>query len=152
MPLSDDDLAMFQADVRRYRTCGQVHVIIKPFSQFSPNGDIYAALDNIAVSNGFLPLGTCWREISRSLAAKLLRRILHRGLAYGTKMMTAYRAETLAARFLALTDSPNRHFTNGTFEQPRDAGWTPLTNATFDTGVLSVSSQRFALLWVEDED
>ena len=43
--------------------------------------------------------------------------------------------------------------TNGSLAQVSSGGqWSSLTDATFDTGVLAVSSRRVSLLWVEDED
>ncbi len=30
--------------------------------------------------------------------------------------------------------------------------WMPATDATFDTGILAISSNRCACLWIEDED
>jgi len=54
-----------------------------------------------------------------------------------------------------------RFFTNGTFhEESRELGsnvtqgpgWNPVTEATFDTGVIVVAKRSAACLWVEDED
>ena len=95
-----------------------------------------------------------YEEISYQQAATLLRKILHRDLAYNAKIMSEAKAEELAIRFLNCFDRESAQFyTNGDFYEvnPR-RGWNPATNATFDTGVIVISNSRVGCLWVEDED
>jgi hypothetical protein len=61
-------------------------------------------------------------------------------------------AERLARRFLDLFPEGAVFMTNGTIALPGGGAWSPLTAATFDTGVIAISSARVGLLWVEDED
>lgn len=63
-------------------------------------------------------------------------------------------AASLAADWLAITGSDATYFTNGTWGQPaaQSTGWQPISNATFDAGIIAVAPQVSAILWVEDED
>lgn len=95
-----------------------------------------------------------YQEIDQQDATKLLTLILHRDLAYNSEIMPESDATLLAQRFLNyVTDGEARYFTNGTFHNPSGgAEWNPATDATFDTGVLVLSSKTSGCLWVEDED
>ncbi len=72
------------------------------------------------------------------------------------ELMSAARAAELADQF---GTGGVRFFTNGTFHEPPEAqrirsgaSWTPVTPATFDTGVLVMGPRCSGCLWVEDED
>lgn len=95
-----------------------------------------------------------YKEISRKQAAALLRKILHRDLAYNSKIISQAKAENLATRFLDCFDKQSaKYYTNGDFyEINPKRGWNPATNATFDTGILVISKSKAGCLWVEDED
>jgi hypothetical protein len=87
--------------------------------------------------------------------------VLHRDMAYDAEVMPEARAAELADAFLAQFGPGTRYFTYGTWHLPpvvRPDGvvcgpsWSPVTPATFDTGVLAIGPERSGCLWVEDED
>ena len=97
-------------------------------------------------------------RVSEALALQIARSVLHKDMAYDTVIMSWARADELACRFLAMFHSPpTEYFSNGSFTQS-DTGpvglnsWSPLTQATFDTGVIVVEAGLVGCLWVEDED
>lgn len=100
------------------------------------------------------------REIDLVAAQRLLERILHQDMAHESDIMPSERAASLASAFLAEFDDEAQFFTNGTFHEPLGdskaswacGSWDPLTSATFDTGLLVISSRCSGCLWVEDED
>jgi hypothetical protein len=103
----------------------------------------------------------CYKEIDEPSARLLARRILHQDLAYNAELIPLARAEELASRFLDQFGPDARYLTNGSWHLPPVAladrvvqgpSWDPVTDATFDTGVLVLGSRCSGCLWVEDED
>lgn len=103
----------------------------------------------------------CYKEICEPDALRLVRRVLHRDLAYDAEIMPEARAAELGERFLAQFGAGARFFTNGTFYEERrrlsrsvwsGPSWEPVTEATFDTGVLVIGPKGAGCVWVEDED
>jgi hypothetical protein len=116
---------------------------------------------DLAREFGLLADALSYKQIEESSARDLVRLVLHRDLAYKSEIMAESRAAELTDRFFAQFGPGARFFTNGTFhEGPRllsdsastGASWKPVTEATFDTGVLVVAPGRSGWLWVEDED
>ncbi len=104
---------------------------------------------------------SCYKEIDETAARHLVWRVLHRDMAYNTEIMPDARAAELTDRFLAQFGPGTRYFTNGTWHllPVAEAGtviagasWDPVTDATFDTGVLAISPECSGCLWVMDED
>jgi hypothetical protein len=104
---------------------------------------------------------SCYKEIEESSARRLVCLVLHRDLAYSAEIMLERRATELADRFFAQFGPGARYFTNGTFHEKSrrlsesvtaGASWAPVTEATFDTGVLIIAPGCSGCLWVEDED
>jgi hypothetical protein len=101
-----------------------------------------------------------YREIDAASARRLAELVLHVDLAYKMAIMPAARAGELADRFLSqFANGAVRYFTNGTFHELPGAradwsgtSWDPVTDATFDTGVLVLGPEYSGCLWVEDED
>jgi hypothetical protein len=61
-------------------------------------------------------------------------------------------AKGLARRYVECCGEGAVFVTNGTLALTTEGGWLPLTDATFDTGVVGISRSRVGLLWVEGED
>ena len=80
--------------------------------------------------------------------------MLHVDVAYNMPLMTIELAEGLARRFLVCCGEGADFVTNGSLARTSKGGgaWSPLTDATFDAGIVGISSSRVGLLWVEDED
>lgn len=134
---------------RRYG-CTNFHVTQRPDG--TENGNFsYDALDNFVESLGFVDLGDEWKEINQRDALTIAQLVLHKGLAYDGECMTAERALQLAEQFLELFDEA-RYFTNGIFDDTGLRMWSPISQATFDTGTVCVDDNRIGILWVQDED
>lgn len=117
-----------------------------------------AVIDEFISTFGFTGLGEGWIEVNIQAAKTLVREILFKDLAYSVAMMSEDEAAQLTERFFALFDASVRCFTNGNLviqdadptEVPRS--WNPISEATFDAGVVCLGSSRIGILWVEDED
>ena len=102
-----------------------------------------------------------YRQVAKAEAIEILTRILHKDMAYDSEIMPRQIAAELSASFLQdFADDSTVFFTNidysreGEISQDTRIGpsWNPVTNATFDAGVIAISETRSACLWVEDED
>ena len=67
-------------------------------------------------------------------------------------MTTEERAYRLAEEFLGIFKVQPRFFTNAIFKRGRLSNWSPISDSTFDTGVICLSSSKIGVLWVQDED
>jgi hypothetical protein len=85
----------------------------------------------------------CYREIDETSAREAVLRLLHIDLAYDAEVMPKIQAEQLSARFFDQFGVGSRYFTNN---------WCPVTDATFDEGVLVTGPDLSGCFWVEDED
>ena len=102
-----------------------------------------------------------YRTINKIEAVEILTRILHEDMAYESEIMPMKSARNLAAEFLRqFQEGQSRFYTNIDFGTEKQTGpnswagpqWNPVTDATFDAGVIAIGSKRAACLWVEDED
>lgn len=97
------------------------------------------------------------REITREQAHELVAALIECDLAFHAPRGPKWEAESLASTFLGMFPGDEaRFFTNGELGLEHIAGrsgaWSPLTNATFDTGVVAVEGGTVGVFWVEDED
>jgi hypothetical protein len=125
-------------------------------------GDGALALADRAVESvGLRPLGEGWLEISEADAEAVATGVLHRDLAYHAEVMPLAAARDLASELIALVPPPMRCFTNGDWadafgdgeDEPHDGvSFDPISDASFDAGVICVGDGVTAVLWVEDED
>ena len=150
-------LAQLHREISTARSAGVVHVLVRHAVR-PPSADLITWLDSVLSDVGFRPLSGAWREVSRPDAVSVVQNILHRDLAYRAEIMPAWLAAELANRFCELFPESTRYFTNGTWEtgpsgQPDQARtWSPLTEATFDAGVIAVTDGFVGVAWAEDED
>jgi hypothetical protein len=122
--------------------------------------DFRAQADRIATAHNFQPLGDAWLEISAYDARIIAATVLHRDLAHDSEIMSRALATELADAFLDLAPEPHVYFTNGAWADLFDEGnelsdsvsFDPISDATFDAGVVCVGEGVVAILWVEDED
>jgi hypothetical protein len=93
-------------------------------------------------------------RVDRSEARAVLGGLLRTTLAYDSKWLDATNAGQVADAFLSCFSEDAAFLTNGELwrrdEVPRS--WTPLTSATFDTGLIGVDGDRAGLVWFLDED
>lgn len=145
----DDDpvLDEIRRDVVRYRNAGRVRI---DFRRVDVAGTPDHALATDFVKALALRPPEEWTLMNAEEASAVATRVLHADLAYDVPLMTHAQARALAHRFLASFGDGALFVTNG--DLTRGGRWFPLTDATFDTGVIGISARRVGLLWVEDED
>lgn len=101
-----------------------------------------------------------YQEIGGDAACRLVFLALNQDLAHCTEILPVERAVYLAEHFVdAFDHEDTRFYTNGNlYEGPDDevtwsgASWNPMTEATFDTGILVIGPLASGVFWVEDED
>jgi hypothetical protein len=138
------------AEIRAQRKYGRV--IVNMVEQAGTEGRSPTAVaDRLAGSLALTQLGAGWRPVSKTEARRIARDILQSDLAYHTEIMSASQAETLVDRFLAFFGDPLTFLTN---THPLGSARTvaPITEATFDEGIVVVAEDRAGILWVADED
>jgi hypothetical protein len=140
-------------EIRRLRKFGEVRCgyVEKP-----------ATLMDLAHAFSLNDDNSLYRTVAKTEAVAILTRLLHKDLAYNQPMMPLKQAAGLAELFLApFNDSNVRFYTNIDFsEEGQKLGpdtwagpkFSPVTDATFDAGVIAIAPQRAACLWIEDED
>jgi hypothetical protein len=101
------------------------------------------------------PIGEILLEVSLEEAARVMAYIANGSLAYGWRQPG--RPSVIKDAIAALREmKPGaRFFTNGDWGDPRiesPKGWTPLSKATFDAGVLGFDGETAFIVWTEDED
>jgi hypothetical protein len=145
------DPAKLRDTIMRERSAGIVTVdyrSVKPFYV----GTKRVKVDSYIANFGFLPLGHEWRYINKKEATRILRFILESGLAYGTTLMTPARADLLADSFLRLfSRTESRYCSNGLLTRSGGSS-NPITNSTFDHGIVAYDDQNIGIAWVQDED
>lgn len=117
-------------------------------------------LEALAGEFGLLADASRYKEIGGDAACRLAFLALHQDLATCAEIMPIDRAVHLAEHFIdAFDHDDTRFYTNGNFHEGPDdkvtwsgAAWNPMTEATFDTGVLVLGPLRSGVFWVEDED
>jgi len=118
----------------------------------------FASVVDAARHFGLRPRGDAFASVTQEEAFAVLRLVLHHDLAHGHEVMPEERASSLADQFLnQFPTQGTSYYTNGEFgrKTPGSAdgpSWVPVTDATFDTGVLVLSQHSAGCLWVMDED
>ncbi|MGV3707777.1 MAG: hypothetical protein ACO1Q7_02980 [Gemmatimonas sp.] len=119
--------------------------------------DAIDAADQIVKAQGLQGIADGWIEISANDAHAIVATLLHRDLAYGAELMTFSRASDLSTALLDSVAEPHRYFTNGDWAVGDEGeatfnGWNPISDATFDSGIVCIGDGHAALFWVQDED
>lgn len=150
-----------EEEIYNARQCGTITLKHEIWSDQSSN--LAYELDQIAESIKFKGIGNKWIELTRTEAINLLEKTLLEDMAYHSKVMPPSTAQRFANQFIEKFSSTSRFFTNGTWGNSAEtisekvtigASWTPITEATFDTGVicLDFEKKQFGILWIQDED
>jgi hypothetical protein len=111
--------------------------------------------DAITRMHGFRGLAEGWIAIPEEAARELVTHILHKDLAYMLEVMPRAEATTLADAFIAAVPEPCTYLTNATWDvapEVKLTSWDPVSESTFDAGVICVGAEAIVLIWVEDED
>jgi hypothetical protein len=141
-----------EAAVRRLRTARAVTMLRIPRPSNASRRD---AADALVLAAGYRAIGAQWISLSRADARAVLLLVLERSLAYNVATMSRANATELADAFLEHAQDAAVFFTNGdraSGSMSYGESWTPLTEATFDGGLVAVDGSHAAMLWIEDED
>lgn len=140
------------ADLRQRRGTGDSLIVVEPAPAATPITP--AVLDQFARRHGLYPIADGWQELTRGGAVSLATAVLARDMAYDVRLMSDPEALELTERFVTTFSDSARFFTNNNRGMPGDAsrGWTPLTESTFDVGILGVDEHLIGVLVVQDED
>ncbi len=124
--------------------------------------DLSAPAEDVATAFGLSGAPDSLRSIDKEDAVQILTQLLQEDMAYGSPLIPESRAAELAVEFLAGFDAVSaRFFTNVDYSRDGEKisrrcwtglSWAPMTEATFDAGVIAISTARSACLWIEDED
>ncbi len=119
-----------------------------------PNSDegITKRLDLYLEKLGLKCIGDGWREIVPGDATKRIKYVLRCDLAYGVPLMEEEAAGRIAERtvdLFAVTDA--RFFTNVSPVLSAEA-WSPISEFTFDQGVVVITCEVIAIIWAFAED
>lgn len=145
--------------IRLGRKAGVFHLLKSDLTEFDTR-QIPTLLDSFVTRFGFLGINDRWNEIEFLNARRIMFRIVRTDLAYDLPQVPEEVANTLVEEIIKTLDADvgSRYFTNGEYYKPisRAPGigpsWQPITNATFDSGVVVLADQSIGLVWVEDED
>ncbi|HKP55385.1 MAG TPA: hypothetical protein VJV78_01620 [Polyangiales bacterium] len=137
------------AELAAARRSGVIH------AHFTPRDG--RALEELLAEFELSPNVSALNPVDLQLAERIAALVLAQDLAYGIQLMPLTDAARLAAAFVELfAGSKADCFTNASFNEEGGrlslSEWTPLTDATFDTGILVLSTERAGCLWVQDED
>ena len=82
-----------------------------------------------------------------------LTKAIGHSLAYDIELMPDAKALEFAARFVGLLPTDRRWFSNRAEHSPTGLDeWNPLTNYTFDTGVIAAAGDHAWIAWFTEED
>jgi hypothetical protein len=90
--------------------------------------------------------------ISRPDAVALIAHLVAYSPVNGHPRRTFEIADSCAEQFVALFLLDAIFFTNSTEPFLQTKSWDPLTDSTFDSGIVAVSKSRIGAIWFEDED
>lgn len=116
------------------------------------------SVEDAATEFGLSRESNVYFEVGAPEAVSVLEAVIHKDMAYGSEMVPKKKAHSLASEFVQQFPlNEAKFYTNGSWGKPRPAphigpSWSPATDATFDTGVLVLTSSLCACVWFKDED
>ena len=143
----DAEWASLEKSIKTNRQSGQVIVSLVSRTDQAPEGAANGAVRAL----GMKPVR--WRMLAASEAVRALRRALHRDLAYDATIMPEEVAHGLALRIVRFFGQGALFYTNQSHAEGQSTGsWDPVTDATFDTGIIAVGARHVGVVWFMDED
>ena len=122
----------------------------------------YESPDQFCKAHNFTEIGDGWRKLSKIEAHKVLFALLIRDMAYKSPRLSKEQTKEVIDEFFSSFSVSALYFTNGNWEEGTTSSkdgrisygpsWTPLTQATFDGGVLVLDEHKSGIIWLEDED
>lgn len=106
--------------------------------------------------HGYHGLDDQWNAVNEQTARNLITYILSKDLAYENSLSSEPIAFELCDYFFhCFTDDPV-YDTNADVDVQsggvRLSSWSPITQATFDAGLVVIDKKKIDMIWVEDED
>jgi hypothetical protein len=149
--MNADQFNKLRETAKSLRQCGSL--TFEMTEERSALGLTSERLDRFVEALGFNGIGSGWREITSKAAAKQIKRILHRDLAYSVELMPEKQAEQIAHSFVALLGgAAGRFFTNSEPMGENCYASTPISSATFCEGIVGFRGPAMAICWAQDED
>jgi hypothetical protein len=155
--LNSSEIQELKTEIAAKRNIGSVLFEIKQISpemNLEKSEDWQEVLDLFVSQIGYVSLGIHWKEIDKEASQKILERVFTKDLAYSAKIMPIEEAEEISTKIFNFFQNQSKFFTNAVFTNNYSAlsAWDSLTEATFDTGIIIVSTTMIGMLWVKDED
>jgi hypothetical protein len=95
-------------------------------------------------------------KIDRDEAIEILKVLLSKDMAYKSEIMKIEESSALSQNVIdSYSSDDTEYFTNGHWnEREKNNGftWNPMTEATFDGGIIIKRAQKVISIWFEDED
>lgn len=113
--------------------------------------DLSSEADMFVQELGLKPLGARWQEMDGYTAENLLVQLLGRSLSTDYLMMEPIEARATAEHLLDTFQMPRSYLTNVlSFDGGGLTGWNPLTELTFDAGLVIIDEQWVGLIVVAE--
>ncbi len=120
------------------------------------HSSILRDVNHFVKNHGYHGLDDQWNAIDEQTARHLMTYILSKDLAYEISLSSEPIAFELSDYFFHYFSDDPVYVTNADVDvqsgDVRLSSWSPITQATFDAGVVVVDKKKIGLIWVEDED
>ncbi len=166
-PFSRPEIAAFYKEVLSLIQFGIIKLEFRHIQPIIPNNlkreSLRGLLDSFILSWGGFAVNDSWQFINQEIAIEIVDSILAQDIAYNSERMKVEDALRITGLFFKLFPKPLYFATNGTLGQNHakrkkdvnfmaSSSWTPVTSATFDTGVVVITTDVIGMLWMLDED
>lgn len=143
----DPEWANLEKSIKANRQSGQVIVSLVNRTQRAPDAAANSAVTALGLK------AVAWRVLAAAEAVDALQRVLHRDLAFDAPIMPEDLARELATRIVRFFGPSAIFYTNQSQAEGQSTGsWDPVTDATFDTGIIAVGVTRVGVVWFLEDD
>lgn len=161
--MKDNKLNSLKQSIVKLRDAGQLYYDMQPISQKSSDvvlSHVYSRKLQIELVNefikklGFKPLEpTRWVVVNKKQAEMILTNILSKDMTYKTELMSKEDAQEITNDYLNNFKEENTtYFSNGLYVNTEVRGWNPISNESWDTGIICIDDNKVAILWFVDGD
>ncbi|WP_432339186.1 hypothetical protein [Bacillus tequilensis] len=113
-------------------------------------------MNHFVKHHGYHGLEDQWNAVSEQTARNLMTYILSKDLAYENSLSSEPIAFELCDYFFHCFSDDPVYYTNADVDvqsgDVRLSSWSPITQATFDAGLVVIDKKKIGMFWVEDED
>lgn len=106
--------------------------------------------------HGYHGLGDQWNAVDEQTARNLMSYIRSKDLAYEYSLSSEPIASELCDYFLRYFSDDPVYDTNADVDVQPDyvelISWSPISQATFDAGLVVIDKKKIGMIWAEDED